>query len=111
MHRFAILLVACSSPPTKPATTPAAPSTACTSPEHRQLDFWIGDWDVRIRARAAPDKDVWGEAKGTQHVESILGGCAIAEHFTADGPPTPWAGKSYSMWQPKLGKWRQSWSK
>lgn len=109
MHRLApLLLVACSKPHPPPGK-PTPPSTACTTPEHRQLDFWIGDWDVAIRARTAPDKDVWGEAKGTQHIESILGGCAIAEHFTAEGPQQPWAGKSYSSWQPKLGKWRQTW--
>ena len=102
-----LLACACSQPS---AAQPAAPApvAACNTAEHRQFDFWVGDWDVHIRARAAPDK-AWGEAKGLQHIESILGGCAIAEHFTADGPPTPWAGKSYSVWVPKLGKWRQTW--
>ena len=121
MHRLAPLLLACAcskpvgTKPTPPATTtataitPSKPSAACTSAEHRQFDFWIGTWDVRIRARSAPDKDEWGEANGTQTIESILGSCAIAEHFSAEGPQQPWAGKSYSMWQSKLGKWRQTW--
>lgn len=93
--------------PARPVTAPS--STACDTPEHRQFDFWIGDWDVHLRARSSPTSDAWGEANGTQHVEAILGGCAIAEHFTAEGPQQPWAGKSYSVWQPKLGKWRQTW--
>jgi hypothetical protein len=109
MYRIALVAVcACSQPkPVKPVATPAIVA-ACNTAEHRQLDFWIGDWDVEIRARNAPDKP-WGEAKGTQRIESLLGGCVIAEHFTAEGPAAPWAGKSYSMWQPKLGKWRQTW--
>jgi hypothetical protein len=113
MHRITVvLLCACSQPKPPPrAPAPAAPTivAACNTPEHRQFDFWIGDWDVRVRARTAPDKEDWGEAKGTQHIEALLGGCAIAEHFAADGPPAPWAGKSYSAFQPKLGKWRQTW--
>ncbi len=88
---------------------PVVASKSCATPAHRQLDFWIGDWDVDVRARASPTSDAWGTAHGHQHVEAILGGCAIAEHFTADGPQQPWAGASYSMWQPTAGKWRQTW--
>jgi hypothetical protein len=91
-----------------PLASPAKPSPACATPEHRQLDFWVGDWDVTVHARATPDGP-WGDAKGRQHVESILGGCAIAEAFSADGPGTPWNGLSYSSWQAPLGKWRQTW--
>ena len=46
---------------------------------------------------------------GLLQIEAILGGCAISENFTADGPGVPWAGKSYSVWQPALAKWRQTW--
>ena len=102
------LLVACAAP-ARVATAPATPVAACASPEHRQLDFWVGSWDVAIRARSAPMADTWAEAKGTQRVEAVLGGCAIAEHFEASGPQQPWAGRSYSSWQPALGKWRQTW--
>ena len=119
MRRFVmpLLLSSCSAsspPPAKPASAVVEPAStaikpACASPEHRQFDFWIGDWDVSIRARKSPTSEVWGEAKGRQHIEAILGGCAIAEHFTAEGPEEPWAGKSYSSWQAPLGKWRQTW--
>jgi hypothetical protein len=121
--RFALAgaLAACAAPAAAPATpaTPAAaaapavaaaaPAKACAAPEFRQLDFWIGDWDLTVRARNSPTSDQWGEAKGHQHVESILSGCAIAEHFSADGPGTPWSGASYSSWQPQVSAWRQTW--
>jgi hypothetical protein len=86
----------------------AAPSPACAAPEHRQLDFWLGTWDLVVKAPAAPGEP-WAEAPGVQRIERILGGCAIAEHFSADGPGAPWAGASYSVWVAPLGKWRQTW--
>jgi len=95
--------------------TPAAPPPAaaghssCSAPEYRQLDFWIGDWDVTIHARQSPTSDTWADAKGRQRVDAILGGCAISEDFRAEGPQQPWAGRSYSSWQPAAGKWRQTW--
>jgi hypothetical protein len=115
MIRASILAIACGAcaGPVAPAASapPAAPrgSPSCTAPAFRQLDFWIGDWDVTVHARSAPTSDQWADARGHQHVEAILGGCAISERFTAEGPPTPWAGASYSMWQPALGAWRQTW--
>jgi hypothetical protein len=112
MRAIALLALACScsgsTPPVSAPSAPSAPVAACASPEHRAFDFWIGDWDVAIRARAKPDGP-WGEARGTQHVESILGGCAIGETFTAEGPGAPWAGRSYSSWQATPGVWRQTW--
>ena len=91
------------------AAPPAPPPKPCASAEHRQFDFWIGDWDLAVRVRRAPDKDTWDEAHARQKIESILDGCAISESFTAEGPGSPWAGKSYSMWQPAQKKWRQAW--
>jgi hypothetical protein len=107
MRRFFILLAACSRPqPVAPV--PAPRSQACQTAEHRQLDFWLGDWDVAIHTRQSPTGPM-GEAKGRQHVEAVLGGCAVAETFSAAGPGPAWAGRSYSSWQPVAGKWRQTW--
>jgi hypothetical protein len=106
----ALLVAGCAGrAPAVKVAAPSPPSSACAAPEFRQFDFWLGDWDLVIRARKAADKDEWVVAHGTQHVESLLGGCAISESFTGDGPGSPWAGKSYSVWQAKLGKWRQTW--
>jgi uncharacterized protein DUF1579 len=96
-------------PPAAPAASAAPATKPCTGPEFHQFDFWIGDWELTVRGRNSPTSDQWGEAKGQQHVESILSGCAIAEHFSADGPGTPWAGASYSSWQPQQSAWRQTW--
>lgn len=92
-----------------PAPVPPTPSKVCATAEHRQFDFWIGEWDVAIHLRTKPTDETWQDARGHQKIEAILGGCAISETFTADGPGEPWAGRSYSSWQAPLGKWRQTW--
>ena len=81
--------------PTQQAAPPQAP---CESPSHRAFDFWIGDWDV---ANAA------GKPAGTSHVERLLGGCVIMEHWT--GANGPYAGKSFNTFNPADGKWTQHW--
>jgi len=102
----AVLVVAGSARAGQPAT-PTPP--ACEEPGFRQLDFWLGDWDVVIRARAAPGSDQWAEAHGTNHVGAPLGRCVVQESFRADGPGAPWAGQSVSMYVPKEHAWRHSW--
>jgi hypothetical protein len=83
-------------PPPAAVATPAAP---CSRPEYRQFDFWIGDWDV-----TAPG----GKVVGHSHIESILGGCVIAEHWDSEGN-TQGDGKSYNQFNAGLGKWEQFW--
>jgi len=101
-------------PPPQPAASAAAtpmntPSSACAAAEFRQFDFWIGDWDLVLRARKSPDSEEWDEARAENHVRASLGGCVIEEHFRAEGPGTPWAGHSVSTYVPGLGAWRQTW--
>ncbi len=84
-----------------------AASPACALPEHRQFDFWLGDWSVVIRARKAPGVEQWAEARGTNRVRSTFAGCVIEEQFEAGGPGAPWAGHSVSLFTG--GHWRQTW--
>src|ERR1700712_1519074 len=51
---------------------PPAPkaSSKCATPEHRQLDFWIGDWD-------AYDVDAPGKVVARNRVDRILDGCVL----------------------------------
>jgi hypothetical protein len=87
----------------RPAAAPA-----CAAAEFHQLDFWLGDWDVRIRGRAQ-DGEKWEEGHGTNRIQRILGGCAVLENFEADGPGQLWAGKSISQYLPAEKRWRQVW--
>ena len=55
-----------------PASPPAPP---CSAPEHKQFDFWIGDWDGDTTTPGA------APGKSRNRIERILGGCVIWENF------------------------------
>lgn len=74
----------------------AAATAACVSSESRQLDFWLGQWQVVEK----------GEVVATSTIEAVSGGCAIRETYRQkDG----YHGTSLSFHDPVLGKWRQTW--
>ncbi len=77
-----------------PKPTPAAP--ACSAPEHRQFDFWVGDWDVTMGGKPA----------GESQVEKILRGCAIFENWTGAGGGE---GKSFNIYDATRKRWQQTW--
>jgi hypothetical protein len=97
---FRLLLTAAAAAALVPAraAAQAAPATpGCPAPEHRQFDFWVGHWDVRM-----PD----GRLAGTNHIERALGGCALVERWTGAGPSR---GLSINFYDAAAGRWRQSW--
>lgn len=87
--------------------TKKKPAPACATAEHRRLDFWIGEWDVVVRAKPTPTSSEWVEARGTNVVRATHAGCVVEEAFRADGPGGPWAGHSVSTLA--NGTWRQTW--
>ena len=83
-------------PASAPARAPArAPS--CQSPAYRQFDFWIGRWEVRGPA---------GRVAGTNHVERVLGGCALVEHWAG---ARQGSGTSLNFYDAADGRWHQTW--
>lgn len=68
------------------------------------FDFWVGDW-------ALTWEDVDGDtARGTNRIERILDGKVIKENFEAlSGNLKGFMGKSYSVFNPRTGKWKQTW--
>lgn len=50
----------------------AAPPAPCASPEHRQFDFWLGDWQVHT-----PDR----KFAGVNRIASEYRGCVIHERY------------------------------
>jgi hypothetical protein len=79
------------------ASQPAAGRPACSVAEHRQFDFWLGDWEV-----FAPD----GKKAGENRIESIDGGCALIERWRGRGG---FSGTSLNSWDAAGRRWRQHW--
>jgi hypothetical protein len=78
------------------ATANAQPPP-CSSPEHRQFDFWIGEWRV-----TTPD----GKHAGDNRIERILDGCALHESWQgASGG----RGFSYNAYDKDRKVWHQTW--
>lgn len=82
------------------AQQPTAPS--CAGPAWRQLDFWVGDWDLEFDA----GNGQVGHA--ANHItKNEFGDCVITEHFAQ--PSGAYAGGSWSIYDGQMGVWRQTW--
>jgi hypothetical protein len=78
--------------------------TPCTtSPESRQLDFWLGAWDVGI-SEGRPNA---GTLVGTSREEKVEGGCVLVEAYAQ---PDGFSGRSLNFYDAALGRWRQTWA-
>lgn len=68
------------------------------SAESRQLDFWIGSWDVMT---------LTGQKAGTNVVQPFAEGCSLMENWTAAGGGGN--GKSINYYDASTQKWYQFW--
>jgi hypothetical protein len=93
---LSVLPAAAQSPAPSPAPKPAP--QPCGAPEHRQFDFWLGEWEVHT-----PD----GKLVGTSHVDLELGGCVLHENWTS--ARGAYAGQSFNIYRPAQKQWHQSW--
>jgi hypothetical protein len=83
--------------PASPPTPAPAPPAGCTAPEHRQFDFWLGDWVVRGPA---------GRIVGENRIVSLHKGCVLYESWTGAGAFT---GSSLNVTDAATKKWHQTW--
>ena len=74
-----------------------AKPSACAGVEHREFDFWIGDWEVR---------DPQGKVVGHNRIEKAHDGCVLIEHWTSVAGVT---GTSVNIYDRDRGKWHQTW--
>lgn len=73
----------------------------CSTPEARQFDFWVGEWEL-----------TWSDGKGgltvgSNSVTQLFDGCAIQENFK--DTTQSFFGMSVSMYSTLLNKWQQTW--
>lgn len=71
----------------------------CEAPEHRQFDFWIGQWEVRGAARP-------NQPPSASQITNEYGGCVVHERYTTPGG---YAGESLNGWDPVRKVWHQTW--
>lgn len=87
------------------ATQPAAPPPKpfdCTAPQHREFDFWIGEWDVVPNAQGAQ-----GARKPASNVvEKAHGGCVVIENWDDRQGGT---GQSFNLYDRVRQQWHQTW--
>jgi len=82
---------------------PTQPPVPCQAAEFRQMDFWVGDWDLTWLTPNGATKS----GKNTV-TRSAFGDCVITENF--DGAPgNTLKGMSVSTYSKPHGQWRQSW--
>ena len=79
------------------AQAQALGSLPCRATEvSRNLDFWVGDWDVYVR----------GDLAGRDTVERILDGCAVIERWDAGARDK---GMSLFAYDARKDLWTQTW--
>jgi hypothetical protein len=72
--------------------------TSCATPEYREFDFWVGDWDVFETGSPKKVADA--------RVDRILDGCVLHEDYRdADGH----RGQSFTNYDAARRVWHQSW--
>jgi hypothetical protein len=69
------------------------------NPRTHDFDFWIGEWNVYQTGT--------NYLVGYSQVQSISGGCALLENWTAAN--TTHNGKSINYYNADTGKWKQDW--
>ncbi|HEX6832335.1 MAG TPA: hypothetical protein VF132_02275 [Rudaea sp.] len=94
---FAVLLAlaACVANAAGAPPQPGCPMSAAG--EHRQFDFWIGQWEVT---------GAKGQIAGHSRIDAVSDGCAISEHWEGTGGSR---GVSYNAWDPASKHWYQFW--
>jgi hypothetical protein len=93
-----VLLLPMSATAQEPETDLPAPANLCGSKEHRQFDFWIGDWNVTSN----------GQTAGTNSIHPIHNGCALQENWQGAGAGGI-SGSSFNIYDRASGHWHQSW--
>lgn len=70
------------------------------------LDFWVGTWQASWEDSTVSG----GMAEGQNKIEKILNDKVIKENFEAyTGGYKGFVGKSYSVYNPNTGQWKQTW--
>jgi hypothetical protein len=78
-------------------TQPQPARPGCDTPEHRQFDFWVGEWEV-----TTPD----GKLAGRNSIAHEMNGCVLHERWVGAGGMK---GESLNIWHRESRQWHQTW--
>ena len=98
---LAVLALTCMSGARQNSTAPQP--KPCSEPEQKQLEFWVGEWDLTW-----PGNNAGETAHGTNSIRRILDGCIVEETFSG-GDAMHLRGRSVSIFDTTAGKWKQTW--
>lgn len=71
---------------------------ACSTPQHSEFDFWLGNWEVRLQD---------GTLAGQNTITKEAGNCVLRESWeSAKGDFT---GSSLNFYDPETDRWEQLW--
>lgn len=76
------------------AATAADP---CGASEHRQFDFWLGEWNVHTPS---------GKLAGVNRITSEYGGCVLHERYSTG---RGYSGESLNVYDAGRKLWHQTW--
>jgi hypothetical protein len=92
----------------QPASPPPKPFD-CTAAQHRQFDFWLGEWDVvpnpETRPANAPPPPP-GRKPATNIIQKAHGGCVVIENWD---PGQGGTGQSFNIYDRVRQQWHQTW--
>lgn len=93
-----VLAATCIAAPALAAQNQPAPGPRpdCSAAEYRQLDFWVGEWNVTISGRQVGTNVITREEKG----------CLVHEHWRDARGGT---GQSFNYFDRADRKWHQVW--
>jgi hypothetical protein len=87
----------------QPNSSSPANTVPCTQPEQKQLEFWVGEWDLTW-----PGQNGTAPGHGTNSIKRVLDGCVVEENFNG-GTAMHLRGMSLSLFDARSGKWKQTW--
>lgn len=99
MRRHCLLSFACLSLIALQVFAQNAPPPACEAAEHRQFDFWLGEWEVT----GGPNLD---RIVGRNTITRVASGCALREHWVNSGGSD---GHSLNVYDRDGKSWTQFW--
>ena len=71
--------------------------TPCASPQYREFDFWLGEWEVRSAA---------GQLLGRNRISRRHGGCVVLEEWESAAGGS---GSSFNVYDQQTRQWHQFW--